>query len=486
MLKTSVEQLEGSKIRMTVTVSADEVDKAVNEAYGRLGSKLRIPGFRKGKAPRPVVDNYVGKDYVLAEATEELVNVTYPRALDAESLRTVDAPEMDEIDNITPGSEYTYVTEVELRPELALSSVDDFEVEVPPREPSDREIDMQVDLMRDRLATLEPVEDRGVEADDFALISFTGYVDGEPYEGNEVDKYLYELGKGLMPVEFDQGIIGTMPGGEVTVEFPIPDTSSNPDFVGKTARFDVVVHEVKAKHLPEVDDEFAANIGGFDTVQELRDDLKMRMGVQKSLQHDREKERALRAQLAERLEGDVPEAMIKGRAGTLMRDFLAQLEQREMTLDSYVEAVGVPKEAIEADLNNQAVESVREDLALEALFRAKGMEVTDEDVEDELKTVAEGTKTSVEEARTRWEEMGLMPVVREQIMHRKAVYWLMENATVREVDPYADADAESGSTDEGTKKKPAKKRATKKAAEAVADVESAEEPAAEGAQTEEE
>jgi trigger factor len=442
VLNTSVERLEGTNVKLTVTVSADEVDAAISASYTKLGAKVRVPGFRKGKAPRTVVDNYVGREYVLAEATEDLVNDTYPRAADGEGLRTVDAPEMGEIETVVAGEEYTYTATVELRPELTLTSTDDFAVSVPSKEASEAEVDMQVAMMQDRFATLEPVADRALAADDFALISFVGYVDGEPYEGNEVDKYLYEMGQGLMPLEFDAGIVGLEVGGEKRIEFAIPDTSSNPEFIGKTAQFDVTVHEIKAKVLPALDDEFASNMG-FETIEEMRTDMRTRMGVQKLVAHDREKERAVKAQLAERLEGDVPEAMVRQRTGTMLRDFQAMLEQRDMTIDAYLQATGVEAATLEKDISEQAAQSAKEDLALEALFRAKGMEVTDADIDEELKTVADGTESTPEEARARWEEMGLLPVITEQIMHLKAVGWLMENATVTET-----TDVDAAASDE--------------------------------------
>ena len=453
MLTTSFERLEGTNVKLTVTASADEVDAAISEAYTRLGAKVRVPGFRKGKAPRTVVDNYAGRDYILAEATEELVNSTYPRAIDAEGLRTVDAPEISDLENVEAGAEFTYVAEIELRPEFTLTSADDFTVTVPAKTASDAEIEAQIEVTRDRFATLEPISDRGIEANDFALISFTGYVDGEPYEGNEVDKYLYEMGQGLMPAEFDAGVLGLAAGDSKRVEFAIPDTTSNPEFVGKTAQFDVVVHEVKAKVLPELDDEFASNVGGFDSMDELRADLRQRMDAQKLIAYDRDLERALRAELATRLEGEAPEAMIKQRTGTMMRDFVTMLEQRKMTMEQYFEATGVAPQVVESDIAAQAAQSVTEDLALEALFRARGMEVAPADVDAELSDIAEGTETSAEEARARWEEMGLMPVVVEQVMHRKAVEWLMDTATVIEA-------VEGEDVPEA--KKPAKKKAAKK------------------------
>ena len=453
MLTTSVERLEGTSTKLTVTVPADEVDQAISVAYAALGAKIRVPGFRKGRAPRSVVDNYVGRDHVLAEATEELVNTTYPRAIDAENLRTVDAPEIEDLDTVAPGSEFTYIAQIELRPEFTLSSIDGISVTVPAKSASDAEIEQQIDITRDRFASLEPICDRGLEANDFALISFTGYVDGEPYEGNEVDKYLYEMGQGLMPAEFDAGVLGLEAGGTTHIEFDIPDTSSNPEFVGKVAQFDVTVHEVKAKVLPALDEEFASNVGGFDSMDELRADLHQRMDAQKLLSYNRDTERALRAELAKRLEGEAPEAMVKQRTGTMMRDFVTMLEGRKMTMDQYFEATGVTPQVVESDIAAQAAQSVAEDLALEALFRARGMEVAPEDIDAELADIAEGTETSPEDARKRWEDMGLMPVVVEQIMHRKAVEWLMDNATVIE----APEGVESSSAEKPAKKKTAKK-----------------------------
>lgn len=462
MLSTSVERLEGNMVKLTVTVPAADVDAAIASTYKRLSSKMRIPGFRPGKAPKPVLDNMLSRDYVLNEATEEVINTSYPSALDAELLRPIESPELEEIESVVEGQDYTFSAEIEVRPELALSDTDTFAVELPSREATQSEIDMQLDASRERFATLEPVEDRGVEVDDFVLLSFTGTVDGEPYEGNQVDKYLYEMNRGLMPEEFDTGIVGQKPGEERHVEFTIPETSSNAEFVGKTAGFDITVHEIKAKKLPELNDEFAANVGGFDSVDEMVADLKDRLDLQKGQQYDRLKERKVRELVAERLEGEVPESMILSRQQTMMRDFIQMLESRDMDIARYLEATGVSMDVLESDIAQQAAQSVREDLALEALFRAKGMEVTDADLDKELETIASATGATPDEARKRWAELGLMAVVFEQITHRMAVEWLVENVTVTEVD-----ETESDAAAEGTKKAAPKKRATKKKAESA-------------------
>ncbi len=478
-MKTSVEKLEGTNVKLTVTVSAQDVDRAIDGVYASVAQQVKVPGFRKGKAPRPVIDTHVGREQVLREATEAVVNDTYPRAVDAEGLRPIDSPEVDELDIVEPGKEFTYVAQVETRPELALGTHDDITIELPSATASDREIDAQLTYMAERFATLEPVTDRGVQVEDFVLISFVGKVDGEDYEGGTVDKYLYEMSRGLMPIEFDRGLIGVKAGEETRIEFPIPESSSRPDYVGRTATFDVTVHEIKAKTLPPFDDEFAGNVGGFDTLDELRADTRQKMDAQKGLAQMQLKEREARAALAARLEGDVPSVLVESRASAMMRDFATGLEQRGATLEHYVETMGVSPEQIKTDVEAQAIESVREELALEALFREQGMEVTDADIDEELGmlTGQSAGESSPEELRQRWEEAGVMGAVREQIMHKKAMMWLLDHVKVTEKLDTAEGEEPAGGADvpAGTEatKKPAKKRATKKKTEAAAEPEKA-------------
>ena len=454
MLKTTVERLEGTTVKLTITVPAADVDAAIAEAYSSVGKKMRIPGFRKGHAPRPVVDNYVGRDHVLAEATEAVLNDYYPKAVDAEGLRPIESPETEALETVQQGEDFTFEANVVTRPELTLESAEGISIEIAPRAVSDAEMDAQIDELRERFASLEPVEDRGLGANDFALISFVGFVDGETYEGNEVDKYLYEMGRGLMPKEFDEGVLGLEPGAEARVEFEIPDTSSKEEFVGKMAQFDVVIHEIKAKKLPDVDDEFASQMG-FDTLDEMKADLHLRLDQQKEIAYTQAKEKAAREELALRTPGDIPESMIQGRMRSLFTDFDRRLQDQGTTLEAYSEATGLTSEVLEAELRKDAEQLIREDLALEALFRDKDMEITDATIDEELAEIARATKSTPEEARKKWEEMGLMAVIREGVMHRLAVNWLMENVTVVEVEPTEDtedteADAEAPAQAEST------------------------------------
>ena len=443
-MDTSFDRLDDHTVKLTVTVTAEEVDAAIDAAYRRMAKNVRIPGFRPGKAPKPMIDTHVGREAVLADAQDELLNEQYGEALDRHGLRPIGSPEVGELDLMKAGEPFEFTAEVEVRPELTLSSIEDLSATVPPAKTTDREIDAQIEHTRERFAQLEPVEDRGVAADDFVLISFIGKIDGEEYEGNVVDKYLYEMGRGLMPAEFDEGLIGTMPGGEAVASFVISEHSSNPEHVGKPATFDVSVHEIKAKVLPEIDDEFASNVGGYDSVEEMRESLREQMDSTKAVGHVRLVERAAREALAGRLEGDAPEAMIENAKNGMMRDFINNLESRQMTLKDYLEVTGSNLEQVENDIGEQARASVREELALEALFRQMGWEITDEDVDAELAALAGAGESDPAELRKKWTEAGVMPVLHEQIMHKRAVRWLMDAENVKIIEEETPAEGDTG------------------------------------------
>jgi len=462
-LETSLERIDGHTVRLTVTVPAEEVDKAIDEAYKRVAKKVKVPGFRAGKAPKPIIDTHVGRDAVISDAQDEVLAESYSKALDAEGLRPVQQPEIDDIEVLEPGKPFEYVAEVIVRPELTLSSIEGLEVDLPSARATDAEVDAQIEHFRDRFATLEPVEDRSIAEDDFVLLSFVGKIDGEEYEGNTVDKYLYEMGRGLMPDEFEQALVGAKAGEQVNAEYVIPETSSNPDFVGKPATFEVTIHEVKAKVLPEVDADFAMNVGGFESVDDLRDSIREQLDRTKSLGRARAREREARRALAQRLEGDVPQQMVDATREQIKRDFVSSLQSREMTLEQYMQVTETDMEQLEADFTQQAEDAVREELALEALFRRLGYEITEDDVTEAVKEMAGASEADPEELRVKWEAAGVMPVLHEQIMHKRAIAWLMDDTNVgineseetageaeaqAETEPATDADAEAATEPE--------------------------------------
>jgi trigger factor len=342
---------------------------------------------------------------------------------------------------------------------------------VEPLAAEESQIDSQIEYLRERFAQIEPVEDRGIEPGDFAVISFTGYVDDEGYENNTVEAYLYELGRGQMPTEFDDALLGARPGDEITAEFPIPDTSTKPEFVGRTARFEIKVSEVKAKVLPEIDDEFAGSVGGFESVDALRADIRKRLEAAKEESRTQAIELEARKALAERLEGEVPEALRTERRNDMFADLERNLSRQNMTFEEYCRLMGVKAADVEEDLRKQAEQAVAEDLALEALYRLKDLELAPDALDEELARMATTYEMEPDQVRETFVQRGMLPVIRLELMHRAAVAWLFDNVEVLDKAPEAPAEAPADEPE------PAKKSGTKKkkqdAAEATPETEAA-------------
>jgi trigger factor len=467
-LNSSVEKLEGNRVRITVTHTADEVAGAISEAYTTIARKIKLPGFRPGKAPRPIIDTHVGRDSVLGEALEELVERSYPQALDELDIRPIERPDTGELDGLEEGEGHTYTAEVEVRPVLTLSSIADLKVSVPPTATSDEEIEAQIDQLRDRFATLEVVEGRGIEMGDFALLSFAGEVDGKTAEDLSVDKYLYEFGRGIMPEGFDEGLIGSVPGEARVIELIVPDNAANPDYAGKQGVFKVEVMEIKAKTLPAVDDDFAAGVG-FETAQELRDDMRRRIESNKAAGRVRGIERAARELVADRLVGEIPQPLIDSRKETMYDEFVESIGKQGFSVADYVEQTGLSEQELDFDMLTEATSRLREEFGLEALFRAAGLEFAEGELDGEIAAIAAEEKVNPTAMRKRLVESGVMPLIREQLMRRHAIRYLIDTVEVTEAEPedliakLAEAEAAKFAPAEKPKKKAAaKKPAAKK------------------------
>lgn len=428
-VKTSVEQLESGQVKLAVTIGADKVDAAVKKAYKTVANQVKIPGFRPGKAPRNVIDSTVGREYILSEATEDLVNGTYVQALDEAGLRPVGKLDFDDIeDPVVEGQEFTYALTMNPRPQLTLTSTD-VEIKMVSRDATPQEVQDQIDMTRDRFASLEPVEARPVAVGDFVSISFTSTLDGQDYEGSKLDSYLYETGKSMMPEEFESAIIGASPGDKVVAEFVVEDTGSNSEFAGKTLHFDIEINEIKEKNLPEVNDDFASMVG-FNSVEEMEAEIRSYIQSQKDGSYERIRDERLVSALSDLIDGEVPAELILTRRESLMRDFEDRLKQNDLDMRTYFQNTGIDPEQFEKDMTIQAQITVSQDLALEALAREKGLEATDEDLEAEYAEIAEQFKISVDDAKAQWAEYGLKTTLFDQVSRRKSIEWLRENATI--------------------------------------------------------
>ena len=428
MVKTNVEAVEDSRSKLTVTVEAEKVNEAVKAAFKKLAKEVRIPGFRPGKAPRKMLEQAIGTDYVLSQAAEDLINDTYALALDQEALRVMGQPDFQDPEDLVEGQDFVYSVVVETRPVFGLKTTD-LEIKMPPRETTETEIDAQVEDARERLAGLEPVEDRAVEDNDFVMISFTSTLDGEDYEGSSIDKYMYELGRGYMPKDFEDALIGAKPGDKVVAEFVVEDTGTNTEFAGKTLHFDIDVHEIKKKVLPEVNDDFAVS-AGFENLEDMRKEIKEYIDSQKQQSYERVMDERLVSELSDKLEGEVPEVLVEARKARLKREFEDMLKERNIAFDQYLAMSQIDAEQYDADLSTQAHIATTSDLALEALAAEKKLEATEDDIAAEFTEIAEALKMTEDEARAKWEEFGLNTSLKDEIARKKALTWLRENAKV--------------------------------------------------------
>ena len=428
--ESSVARDDEGRAEITITVDAVQVDKAIADSYKKLAKKMRIPGFRPGKAPRSVIEGQLGRDYVLVEALEALVNETYPLAVDKEQLRTAGKVDFNDPQELVEGESYTYTVSVPLRPELSLKS-DEVSITITPREATEAEIDQQIEGTIERFAQYPAVEDKDAKVanDSFVTISFTSSLDGEDYEGSEVTGHLYQMGQGMMPPAFDEGLVGAKAGDTVAVEFVVEDRGDNAEYAGKTMHFDVTIDEINEKKLPEIDDDFAAQVG-FDGIEGMRKEIASYIDTQKAQSWERMRDDRLIAALAEHLEGEPTPELIEARADSMIEEFSRILEKSEMTLEGYLEHSGMDEEQYRADMEEQAAITVANDLALEALARDKDLVPDDEKLAEEFEKAAEDADETAEALRSSWEKQGMLTVLRDDLSRRDAMEWLRENAEI--------------------------------------------------------
>ena len=422
--------VKDAKLTATVTIPAADVDAAIKKAYKEAAKKYRFPGFRAGKAPRPVIDSALGKEAVLAQATNELIGANEGNVLNELDIVPVKEGDYQEIDLCVDGTDYTYVVEFTLRPTPELSSYDAVEIEMPPAEVTEAEIDQQVNMLMGYHASFEDVE-RPVEATDYVTVDIKDVQNAASLAG---EGRMIAMGAGSLPKEFDEALLGMAKDETKTVSWTPEGEDADP------ASVEVTVKGVKERKVPELTDEFAKTSFGFDDIAAMRDAVKLEIEGDKTSQLPQLKENRAVSKLAERLQLDeMDEDYEQSVFSELGQNFLQNLSARGMTLDSWLQASGLTSDAFIADLHRQANDVARESLALDALARELKVEVTEEDVDKEFERA--GVKDA-EASKKQFLAEGRMPAIRDSIRRSKAVDWLVENAKVTEVDEAAKAEGE--------------------------------------------
>ena len=441
-MKTQVEVLPDNQAKLVITVEAAEVNKRIKKTYKDFAHKYNFPGFRAGKAPRPVIDNALGNLAVAATVTEELVHETYPLAVDENNLFTIGQPKIEEEDLIAhEGEDLVYTAVVDLTPEFELSSYEPVEIELPIKEATDKEVEDQIEQLREYYFEFK-------ESGPTAKVKKINFVEltisAKDAEGNEIealnaDHRLYEMGSGLFPAAFDEELIGLKKANDK--EFSI-DLAEEPSMLSTSlgdkagvVTFNVTVEAIKTKVLPEVTDEWVKEVIGFEDVEDLKKNVKETIEAQKLGLVARMKESQCLYALQERLEGEAPEALCEEEERNALQNFFTQLQEQGMTLDVWMAQQGITADQFKEDIKHQAKDIATQDLAIDAWARHANIEVTDEDVKNEFKQYA-GDKAAEFEAE--WRANGQIHMLRRSIARTRAVAEIMDSAVVTEIEPKQD------------------------------------------------
>ncbi len=425
-VKTSVTELPESRVRVQAEVSAEEVERRVQQAARELGRQMRVPGFRKGKVPPPVVIRRLGREAVLDEALRKTLGSWYVNALDEAGISPIGEPDLNVGDLPQEGQPLEFSIEIGVRPRAQLG---DYKgLEVGRREPNvdDEMIGRELEALRDRFATLDTV-DRPAENGDHLVVDYIGRVDGTPFEGGEARDQLLELGSGRLVPGFEEQLLGAGAGEKRDVEVTFPEEYPG-GLGGQTAVFEVTVNEVKAKRLPEPDDEFAADAGGFDTLDELREDIRSRLTEAEEQSIEREFEQAVLDAAVEEATVELPDKLIHAQAHELLEQTLSSLAARGISRDAYLQIAGKDEETLAHEAEPEAAQALRREAVLAAIVEAENIDPTDEQVLEVLGPAAERESVTPQDLLDRLQSSGRLDRVRADVASGQAVELLVDAA----------------------------------------------------------
>ena len=387
-MSLQVEKLEKNMAKLTIEVGADELDKAIESAYQKQKGKISIPGFRKGKVPRQVVEKMYGKEVFYEDAANILIPDAYEKALDECEEDIVSSPKID-VTQIEAGKPFIFTAEVALKPEVKLGKYKGVKVEKADVVVTDEEVDEVIEKERENNARNITVEDRAVKDGDMTVIDFEGFVDGEAFDGGKGENYPLTIGSGAFIPGFEEQLVGSEIGKEVEVNVTFPEDYHAENLKGKAAVFKCTVKEIKEKELPELDDEFASEVSEFETLTEYKEDVKKNLEEKKMKEAKENKEREAVEAVVDLSEMDIPEAMVETQQRQMVDEFAQRITMQGLSMEQYFQFTGTSYQQMLENVKPQAEKRIQSRLVLEAIAEAEKIEVTDEDFEKEIETRAD-------------------------------------------------------------------------------------------------
>ena len=425
-MSLQVEKLEKNMAKLTIEVPADDLEKALQSAYMKQKNKISLPGFRKGKVPRQMIEKMYGAEIFYDDAANELIPKAYAEAYDEAELDIVSRPEINVV-QIEKGKPFIFTADVATKPEVTLGEYKGLEIEKVSTRVTQKEVDAKIQEEAEKNARTITVTDRPVQDGDEVILDFEGFVDGVAFEGGKGENYPLTIGSGSFIPGFEEQLVGAEAEKEMEVKVTFPEDYHAEDLKGKEAVFKCTVHEIKAKELPEIDDEFAAEVSEFDTLEEYKADIKAKIKDQKASEGKRKQEDQAVDAAVKNAQYESPQPMIETQVMQMADDFAQRIQSQGISLEQYFQFTGMTADKMMDELRPQAIKRIETRLVLEAIAKAENIEISDEKLDEELAKMAESYKMEVDKLK---EFMGEneKKQMKEDMAVQEAVTFLVENA----------------------------------------------------------
>lgn len=425
-MSLQVEKLEKNMAKLTIEVSAEEVEKAIEKAYQKQKSRISVPGFRKGKVPRKMVEKMYGVGVFYEDAVNDMIPTAYEAAVKESELEIVSQPKIDVV-QIEAGKEFIFTAEVAVKPEVELGEYKGVEVPKSDVSVSDEEVMAEIDREREQNSRIITVDDRAVEDGDMTVIDFEGFVDGVAFEGGKGTDYPLTIGSHSFIDTFEEQLIGKNIGEEVDVNVTFPEEYHAEELKGKPALFKVTVKEIKKKELPELDNDFVEDVSEFSTVDEYKASIKTKIEEKKADEAKSAKEEATIEKIIEGAKMEIPDAMVDSQVRQMAEDFARRISAQGLTIDQYFQYTGLTSDKLLEQMRPQALKRIQSRLVLEAVADKENFEVTDEDVNNEINDMASAYQMEADKLKDLLTDADKENMKRD-IQVKKAVEFVTENA----------------------------------------------------------
>ncbi|KIL36387.1 trigger factor [Cohnella kolymensis] len=426
-MKANWEKIEKNLGVLDVEVEAEQVAKALDKAFKKVAQKANVPGFRKGKVPRTIFEARFGVESLYQDAIDILLPEAYTNAVEMTGIEPIDRPDVD-VEQFGKGQSFKFKAKVMVKPEVKLGAYKGLEVPAADTDVSEEEVNAELERLQQRHAELVVVDEGPAQMGDHTVIDFEGFLDGEPFEGGKGERFSLELGSGSFIPGFEEQVVGLNIAEEKEINVTFPENYQAENLAGKPVVFKVKLHEIKRKSLPALDDEFAKDVSEFDTLEEYKADLTNKLKERKAKDAESTREAAVVDKAAEGAEVEIPSVMIDAEVDQMMKDFENRLSQQGMNLELYFQFSGQDEAALKEQMKGDAEKRVRNNLVLEEVAKAENLEVSEEDINEELESLSKLYGRSAEELRSLFAAQGYLDNLGADLKVRKAVKFLVDES----------------------------------------------------------